>query len=607
MLGIGPFQSITSESSLLTNPQFGFLTAGHPRGFDQHKHSQLHQQALLEPQLASTQLRMDEFLDQMFPQSWPEKGAVNKAPWDVGGASTRVTEAPGGLLASQRHNTVSSMPYMVSELHTPQGDVVPFPFDDTLIAARLQQQCTQEALGGPTGISVGSPLKNDREPSLTKTNQELSPMRRVSGVMGTGPVGLQLHSCNSLVANSSASSVLAGLTTRAPALATSPSVGSCGTDGSGCPQSSPNSQSNSKVAAVWHQPYVNGVLPTPLGVAQANAETFLLHDGTANDANFLGKRSRFDEDARGGGSQDSLFGSSSGGAQLGPSQTSRTAGQPSHQMQGAQEVIMPSCGTHTCLGQSQVTAAVVTGTARPRVRARRGQATDPHSIAERLRRERIAERMKALQELVPNSNKTDKSSMLDEIIEYVKFLQLQVKVLSMSRLGGAGAVAPLLADLLLEGQDNLAAAALGWNAGSSHSSQDGMAVVERQVARLMEEDMGSAMQFLQSRGLCLMPVSLATAISSTNVRSVGVMQGLMNSNCLRVDAPLSMTVGGCSSAVASGVIVSSLNSGGLGDGDYNDGATKASNDSVQNMMDSFPSSIVERTNASEVGLPLSAT
>ncbi|KAF5194772.1 Transcription factor une12, partial [Thalictrum thalictroides] len=42
---------------------------------------------------------------------------------------------------------------------------------------------------------------------------------------------------------------------------------------------------------------------------------------------------------------------------------------------------------------------------RPRVRARRGQATDPHSIAERLRRERIAERMKALQELVPSSNK----------------------------------------------------------------------------------------------------------------------------------------------------------------------------------------------------------
>ncbi|XP_024953668.1 uncharacterized protein LOC102611966 isoform X2 [Citrus sinensis] len=86
------------------------------------------------------------------------------------------------------------------------------------------------------------------------------------------------------------------------------------------------------------------------------------------------------------------------------------------------------------------------GTGKARVRARRGQATDPHSIAERLRREKIAERMKNLQELVPNSNKTDKASMLDEIIDYVKFLQLQVKVLSMSRLGAAGAVLPLITD-----------------------------------------------------------------------------------------------------------------------------------------------------------------
>lgn len=45
---------------------------------------------------------------------------------------------------------------------------------------------------------------------------------------------------------------------------------------------------------------------------------------------------------------------------------------------------------------------------------------------------------------------TDKASMLDEIIEYVRFLQLQVKVLSMSRLGGAGAVGPRLNGLTSE-------------------------------------------------------------------------------------------------------------------------------------------------------------
>lgn len=39
-------------------------------------------------------------------------------------------------------------------------------------------------------------------------------------------------------------------------------------------------------------------------------------------------------------------------------------------------------------------------------------------------------------------------------------------------------------------------------------------MTEHQVAKLMEEDMGSAMQYLQGKGLCLMPISLATAIST---------------------------------------------------------------------------------------------
>ncbi|XP_057960393.1 transcription factor UNE12-like [Malania oleifera] len=150
---------------------------------------------------------------------------------------------------------------------------------------------------------------------------------------------------------------------------------------------------------------------------------------------------------------------------------------------------------------------------RPRVRARRGQATDPHSIAERLRRERIAERMKALQELVPSANKTDRAAMLDEIVDYVKFLRLQVKVLSMSRLGGAGAVAQLVADVpvsSIEGE--------GIEGGTHQQawekwSTDG---TEQQVAKLMEEDIGAAMQFLQSKALCIMPISLASAVFRTH-------------------------------------------------------------------------------------------
>ncbi|XVF80889.1 hypothetical protein PTKIN_Ptkin15bG0111300 [Pterospermum kingtungense] len=151
-------------------------------------------------------------------------------------------------------------------------------------------------------------------------------------------------------------------------------------------------------------------------------------------------------------------------------------------------------------------------TMRPRVRARRGQATDPHSIAERLRRERIAERIRALQELVPSVNKTDRAAMLDEIVDYVKFLRLQVKVLSMSRLGGAGAVAPLVTDIPLSSVEDESGEAGRNQPAWEKWSNDG---TERQVAKLMEENVGAAMQFLQSKALCIMPISLATAIYHT--------------------------------------------------------------------------------------------
>ncbi|KAM0884979.1 hypothetical protein ACQ4PT_030672 [Festuca glaucescens] len=144
--------------------------------------------------------------------------------------------------------------------------------------------------------------------------------------------------------------------------------------------------------------------------------------------------------------------------------------------------------------------------AKPRARARRGQATDPHSIAERLRREKISERMKNLQDLVPNSNKADKSSMLDEIIDYVKFLQLQVKVLSMSRLGAPGAVLPLLADPQTVGRSNSPLLDIA-------DPEDSL-VFEQEVIKLMETSITKAMQYLQNKGLCLMPIALASAIST---------------------------------------------------------------------------------------------
>ncbi|THU46058.1 hypothetical protein C4D60_Mb09t00960 [Musa balbisiana] len=84
------------------------------------------------------------------------------------------------------------------------------------------------------------------------------------------------------------------------------------------------------------------------------------------------------------------------------------------------------------------------------VRARRGEATDSHSLAERVRRKKIGERMNVLQGLVPGCHQMKgKALILDEIINYVRSLQNQVEFLSMK----LALLSPMLHDLdYLSGQ-----------------------------------------------------------------------------------------------------------------------------------------------------------
>ncbi|XP_027157392.1 putative transcription factor bHLH086 [Coffea eugenioides] len=73
---------------------------------------------------------------------------------------------------------------------------------------------------------------------------------------------------------------------------------------------------------------------------------------------------------------------------------------------------------------------------------------DPQSVAAKNRRERISERLKILQDLVPNGSKVDLVTMLEKAISYVKFLQLQVKVLATDEFWPAqGAKAPDLSQV----------------------------------------------------------------------------------------------------------------------------------------------------------------
>ncbi|XP_074366640.1 uncharacterized protein LOC141707397 [Apium graveolens] len=67
------------------------------------------------------------------------------------------------------------------------------------------------------------------------------------------------------------------------------------------------------------------------------------------------------------------------------------------------------------------------------MRVVRGSATDPQSLYARKRRERINEKLRTLQNLVPNGTKVDISTMLEDAVQYVKFLQLQIKLLSSDK------------------------------------------------------------------------------------------------------------------------------------------------------------------------------
>ncbi|GER38328.1 basic helix-loop-helix (bHLH) DNA-bindingsuperfamily protein [Striga asiatica] len=85
-------------------------------------------------------------------------------------------------------------------------------------------------------------------------------------------------------------------------------------------------------------------------------------------------------------------------------------------------------------GELSVMENMLQDTVPCKMRAKRGFATHPRSIAERVRRTKISERIRKLQELVPNMEKqTNTSDMLDLAVDYIKDLQRQVKTLSDNR------------------------------------------------------------------------------------------------------------------------------------------------------------------------------
>ncbi|KAL5164203.1 putative transcription factor bHLH086 [Glycine soja] len=94
---------------------------------------------------------------------------------------------------------------------------------------------------------------------------------------------------------------------------------------------------------------------------------------------------------------------------------------------GAQESVLQK---RPSMGENMKAAKKQCSTESKTPKHKSSPSKDPQSVAAKNRRERISERLKILQELVPNGSKVDLVTMLEKAISYVKFLQLQVKVLA---------------------------------------------------------------------------------------------------------------------------------------------------------------------------------
>ncbi|XP_054786699.1 transcription factor bHLH7-like isoform X2 [Prosopis cineraria] len=113
--------------------------------------------------------------------------------------------------------------------------------------------------------------------------------------------------------------------------------------------------------------------------------------------------------------------------------------------------------------------------------------------ADRQRRQRIADNLKALHDLLPAPAEGCSTYILDDIIDYVKYLQLQIKVLSGSRLQGESPAMPLT-----------------FREGYGHyiSQQMLNEPLEEMMGKLVEENPAAAAQLLESKGLYLLPLTL---------------------------------------------------------------------------------------------------
>ncbi|XP_058745851.1 transcription factor LRL2-like [Vicia villosa] len=129
------------------------------------------------------------------------------------------------------------------------------------------------------------------------------------------------------------------------------------------------------------------------------------------------------------------------------------------------------------------------GSSSTRQKSEKSRCTDRH------RRQRIADNLKALHELLPNQEGGCQAQayILDDIIDYVKYLQNQLKELSGSKLQSDSNAIPLV-----------------YHEGYGHYIKDQMLnePLEEIMGKLVEEQSAATSQLLESKGLILLPIAL---------------------------------------------------------------------------------------------------
>ncbi|KAM2616329.1 hypothetical protein TB2_030744 [Malus domestica] len=129
-----------------------------------------------------------------------------------------------------------------------------------------------------------------------------------------------------------------------------------------------------------------------------------------------------------------------------------------------------------------------------------GSLCQPHHIvskqrtfsSEYNRRMRIGERLSALQELLPEPAEGRQVCVLDDVIDQIKFLKLQIKDLSRSRLGGEPIAEPII-----------------FREGYGHyfcHQQMLNEPLEEMIGNLLEVDVLAASELLEKKGLLLLPM-----------------------------------------------------------------------------------------------------